>query len=195
MKSVGKKKTKCQTTSATSAILCFRTRRNRAHYADAVTQKHLLIAADVDRRFVDRISADPRFATTGARTTNRKDLRPLLEERLATRTRAEWFDVLIAAGVPCGPINTIDGGVAFAEKIGLRPVVTAGEGAAGVPTIRHPIDFSVTPPSYPLPPPALDEHGEQVRSWLAGPPGPPPWDAAGPETVYSDIDDSGTGAN
>jgi crotonobetainyl-CoA:carnitine CoA-transferase CaiB-like acyl-CoA transferase len=143
----------------------------------------LIVAAGNDAQFrrlcaalgAPGLAADPRFATTGARTTNRAELRPLLEERLATRTRAEWFDVLIAAGVPCGPINTVDGGVAFAEKIGLRPVVTAGEGAAGVPAIRHPIDFSATPPSYPLPPPALDEHGDQIRAWLAGPPEPPPW--------------------
>ncbi len=57
-----------------------------------------------------------------------------------------------------------------------------------MPSIRHPISFSTTPPSYPLPPPALDEHGEQVRAWLAAPrsassdpaapPNPPPWAAA-----------------
>jgi crotonobetainyl-CoA:carnitine CoA-transferase CaiB-like acyl-CoA transferase len=161
----------------------------------------LIVAAGNDGQFrrlcaalgAPGLADDPRFATTGARTTNRKDLRPLLEERLATRTRAEWFDVLIAAGVPCGPINTVDGGVAFAEKIGLRPVVTAGDGAAGVPTIRHPIDFSVTPPSYPLPPPALDEHGDQVRAWLAGPPGPPPWATAQAETAQSETAQSEAG--
>ncbi len=53
-------------------------------------------------------------------------LRPLLVERLGTRTALEWFDVIIAAGVPCGPINTIDGGFAFAEDIGLDPVVERG---------------------------------------------------------------------
>ena len=61
----------------------------------------------------------------------------------------------------------------FARDIGLEPVVTAGQGEAAMPTVRHPIIFSPTPPRYPLPPPALDEHGEQIRAWLAGPrPGP-----------------------
>jgi crotonobetainyl-CoA:carnitine CoA-transferase CaiB-like acyl-CoA transferase len=123
------------------------------------------------------IADDPRFATTGARTAHRAELRPRLAALLATRSRAEWFEALTAAGVPCGPINTVDAGVTFAEQIGLRPVITAGAGPAGVPAIRHPIDFSATPPSYPLPPPTLDEHGDQVRAWLAGPPGPPPWAA------------------
>ena len=51
----------------------------------------------------------------------------------------EWFRDIIAAGVPCGPINTVDGGVAFAEGIGLDPVVDVGEGDAAVPSVRNPI--------------------------------------------------------
>jgi crotonobetainyl-CoA:carnitine CoA-transferase CaiB-like acyl-CoA transferase len=116
------------------------------------------------------LADDPRFAKTGDRTTNRELLRPLLVERLKLRPAAEWFRELVAAGVPCGPINTVDGGVAFAEEIGLQPVVIAGEGEAGMPTIRHPLAFSATAPRYQLPPPGLDEHGEEIRRWLAAPP-------------------------
>jgi len=71
----------------------------------------------------------------------------------------------------------VDAGVEFARNIGLRPVATAGD--PGVPTVRHPVDFSATPPSYPLPPPALDQHGDEIRAWLAAPPGPPPGRAGG----------------
>jgi crotonobetainyl-CoA:carnitine CoA-transferase CaiB-like acyl-CoA transferase len=139
----------------------------------------LIVTAGNDRQFrrlcevigAPQLADDPRFATTGGRTAHRAELRPLLVERLSARSSAEWFDLLIAAGVPCGPINTVDAGVEFARSIGLRPVATAG----GTPTVRHPVDFSATPPSYPLPPPALDEHGDQIRAWLAAPPGPPPW--------------------
>jgi crotonobetainyl-CoA:carnitine CoA-transferase CaiB-like acyl-CoA transferase len=142
--------------------------------------KELIITAGNDTQFrklcevigAPELAADPRFATNEGRTANRDELRPLLAERLAARTAAEWFDELIAAGVPAGPINTVDAGVAFARDIGLEPVVIAGVGEAGMPTIRHPIIYSATPPSYPLPPPGLDEHGEQIRAWLAGPPGP-----------------------
>ncbi|HEY5356096.1 MAG TPA: hypothetical protein VIJ82_00095 [Streptosporangiaceae bacterium] len=50
--------------------------------------------------------------------------------------------------------------------------------------MRHPVTFSVTPPSYPPPPPALDEHGDQIRAWLAAPdPGPP---APGSGYVFPD---------
>jgi crotonobetainyl-CoA:carnitine CoA-transferase CaiB-like acyl-CoA transferase len=146
----------------------------------------LIITAGNDGQFrrlcevigAPQLADDPRFATTGVRTANRQELRRLLVERLAARPRAEWFDLLIAAGVPCGPINTVDAGVEFAERVGLRPVTTAGTGPDGMPVIRHPVDFSATPPRYPLPPPALDQHGDQIRAWLAAPPGPAPWRGA-----------------
>ncbi|MGI5152180.1 CaiB/BaiF CoA transferase family protein [Plantactinospora sp. CA-294935] len=109
---------------------------------------------------------DPRFGRNQDRTANREELRPLLVERLRTRTRDEWFADLIAAGVACAPINTIDRGVAFAEQLGLDPVVTVGEGADAVPMVRNPISFSATRPRYDLPPPGLDEHGEEIRAWL-----------------------------
>ena len=137
----------------------------------------LVIAAGNDTQFrnlcsvlgVPELSTDDRFAVNTGRTANRDELRPLLVERLKTQTAAEWFDKLIAAGVPCGPINSVAGGVAFAEQIGLDPVVLAGHGDAAVPGIRNPLTFSATAPRYDLPPPALDEHGEAIRAWLADP--------------------------
>jgi crotonobetainyl-CoA:carnitine CoA-transferase CaiB-like acyl-CoA transferase len=115
------------------------------------------------------LADDPRFATTGGRTAHRDELRPLLAQRLVTRTAGDWFGELIKAGIPCGPINTVDAGIAFADSIGLDPVASAGQGPQAVPTVRHPLRFSATPPRYDLPPPALDEHGDDIRAWLAVP--------------------------
>jgi len=137
----------------------------------------LIIAAGNDGQFrklcevlgVPELPDDPRFARTRDRTANREALRPLLLERLGRRSKMEWFHDLTAAGVPCGPINTIDEGVAFAEGLGLDPVVTPGDGDQAVPSVRNPITFSLTEPSYRLPPPALDEHGAEIRKWLSEP--------------------------
>jgi crotonobetainyl-CoA:carnitine CoA-transferase CaiB-like acyl-CoA transferase len=130
----------------------------------------MIVAAGNDAQFVKLcqvlgipdIAQDARFARNADRTANREELRPILEKHLRTRGAVEWFDLLVAAGVPCGPINTIDGGFAMAERFGLDPVVTIGD----IPTTRHPIRFSETPASYRLPPPALDEHGAEIRKWL-----------------------------
>ncbi|MEV6266907.1 CoA transferase [Kribbella sp. NPDC051936] len=112
---------------------------------------------------VPELADDPRFDRNEKRTARREELRPLLVERLMTRTKLEWFREIIAAGVPCGPINTVDAGVAFAEDIGLDPVVTVGD----IPTVRNPITFSGSAASYRLPPPDLDEHGAELRKWLS----------------------------
>ena len=134
----------------------------------------LIVAAANDGQFrklcvvlgLPEVPDDPRFARNADRTRNREELRPVLTERLATRGAVEWFDLLVAAGVPCGPISTIDGGFAMAERFGLDPVVVVGEGDRATPTTRHPIRFSATPATYRLPPPELDEHGAELRTWL-----------------------------
>jgi len=139
--------------------------------------KDLIVAAANDGQFrrlcevlgIPEVADDPRFAHNADRTANRDELRPILTAQLARRNAIEWFDLLVDAGIPCAPINTMDGGFAMAERFELDPVVVVGEGDRAVPTTRHPITFSVSPVSYRLPPPDLDEHGAELRKWLSTP--------------------------
>jgi crotonobetainyl-CoA:carnitine CoA-transferase CaiB-like acyl-CoA transferase len=131
----------------------------------------LIVAAGNDsqfRRLCEAIGApeladDERFTSVGLRNDHREELRPLLLARLAPRSTGDWFAILTKAGVPCGPINDVRGGVELAESLGLDPVVLAGD----VPTVRNPVRLSATPARYDLAPPALDADGAQVRAWLA----------------------------
>ena len=131
----------------------------------------LIVIAGNDAQFrrlaevldIAEVAGDPRFATVGARNDNRETLRPILLDRLATKSAHEWFDILTANGIPCGPINDVRGGVELATEIGLEPVVDSG----GIPTVRNPIRMSATPARYHLAPPRLDEHGDEIRAWLA----------------------------
>jgi len=135
--------------------------------------RELIIIAGNDNQFrrlvaalgIPEIADDERFSSVGSRNVNREVLRPLLLERLATRPAAEWFDVLTEAGIPCGPVNDIAGGVELAASLGLEPIVHAGD----VPVVRNPLHLSATPVRYDLAPPALDEHGEEIRAWLGLP--------------------------
>ena len=109
----------------------------------------LIIAAGNDRQFrklavalgAPELADDERFGSVGDRNENREELRPLLLERLATKSAQEWFGILTEAGIPCGPINDVRGGVELAESLGLEPVVMTGD----VPTVRNPIRMSATP--------------------------------------------------
>ena len=54
------------------------------------------------------LAGDPRFAKGPDRSRNRVDLNAILGEVFRTRTSADWIERLNAAGVPCGPIYTMD---------------------------------------------------------------------------------------
>jgi len=127
----------------------------------------LMIGAGNDgqfRRLADAIGApglpdDPRYASNEARVRNRDALRRSLEERLQTRTVAEWRDALVSAGVPAGPVQTIDAAFSLAEALGLEVV----DETDGVRTVAFPAHLSHTPATVRLRPPDLDEHGDEIR--------------------------------
>jgi crotonobetainyl-CoA:carnitine CoA-transferase CaiB-like acyl-CoA transferase len=110
------------------------------------------------------LADDERFGSNEDRTARRDELKPLLVEALATGTTEEWFERLRARGLPGGPVYTVPEGVAFADSIGLEPVVTVD----GIPSVRNPIRFSASDPTYRYAPPAFDEHGDELRAWLTG---------------------------
>lgn len=145
--------------------------------------RDVIIAAANDRQFrslcevlrIPETADDARFKMNADRTSNRDELHPVLLARLAEWSADELFIALNNVGVPCGPINSIREGVQLAERLGLQPRVTVGQGDNTVELIRNPIDFSGARLRYDLPPPALGEHSDEIRRWLATPrhrPGP-----------------------
>jgi crotonobetainyl-CoA:carnitine CoA-transferase CaiB-like acyl-CoA transferase len=117
----------------------------------------------------DELAKDSRFEKNGDRVRNRAVLVPLLTQIFAKRTTADWVSALDAAGVPCGPINTL--AQAFAEpqaqargmKLSL-PHPLAGE----VPLIGSPMKFSGTPVTHELAPPVLGQHSEEILRGMLG---------------------------
>jgi crotonobetainyl-CoA:carnitine CoA-transferase CaiB-like acyl-CoA transferase len=139
----------------------------------AAADGDLMICAGNDgqfRRLVETLGAgtladDARFATNEARVANRAALRPELERALARRPRAEWQPLLVAAGVPAGPVQTIPQAFSLAAELGLDVV----DETDGVRTVRFPAHLSRTPATVRRRPPDLDEHGAEIRG--AGGPG------------------------
>src|SRR6478672_954780 len=82
----------------------------------------LMICAGNDAQFtrlvdVLELDFDERFATNDLRVANRDALRAQLEAALAARPRADWAERLAAAGVPAGPVQTIDAAFSLAETL------------------------------------------------------------------------------
>jgi crotonobetainyl-CoA:carnitine CoA-transferase CaiB-like acyl-CoA transferase len=111
------------------------------------------------------LAGDPRFATNAQRLAHRDALAAELAAALATDTAEAWVARLRAAGVPAGPVHDVAQAFAFAESLGLAPVDETG----GVRTVRPAMLLHATPAAVRRPPPALDEHGDELRAWLREP--------------------------
>jgi crotonobetainyl-CoA:carnitine CoA-transferase CaiB-like acyl-CoA transferase len=107
----------------------------------------------------EALADDPRYATNTDRVANRDALRTELESLLATRSAHEWRDLLAAASVPAGPVQTIGQAFSLAESLGLDVV----DETDGVRTVAFPAHLSETPADVRRRPPELDEHGAQIR--------------------------------
>ena len=138
----------------------------------------LILAVGNDRQFAaltevlgaPELAADERFATNTARVAHRAELKKLLDELLARDTADAWADALSAARVPSGPVNDIADAVAFAQKLGIDPVVTIDDPHRDAPVrqIANPIKLSATPATYRSAPPRLGEHTATVTQTSPG---------------------------
>jgi crotonobetainyl-CoA:carnitine CoA-transferase CaiB-like acyl-CoA transferase len=108
------------------------------------------------------LAQDERFATNAARVTHRDELLEALAPALAGAPAASWVERLGAAGIPCGMVNRIDEAFAYARELGLEPVAPVG----GIDTVASPLQFSRTPVTYRLAPPAIGQHSDEIRAQL-----------------------------
>jgi crotonobetainyl-CoA:carnitine CoA-transferase CaiB-like acyl-CoA transferase len=89
---------------------------------------HLNIAATSNKNFnifcklIERedMAADPRFASTVLRRQNKEAMNEMIAAALQTRTTGEWFERLVAAGLPCGPVYNIKQAFADPQVEALR---------------------------------------------------------------------------
>lgn len=117
------------------------------------------------------LAGDDRFATNDARVQNRHVLIPLLEQALAAHPASLWRDKLTGAGVPAGPVASIDEGLDYAQSLGLNPTIEVNDAAGDAVgrQIRNPISWSPGFEPRTSAPPALGEHTKSVREWLSAP--------------------------
>ncbi len=146
---------------------------NIVPYQDFPTSDgYMIIAVGNDAQFsrlcaamgLDDLAADPRYSTNKLRVVNRAALIGRLSATARTRPTAEWVAVLEAAGVPCGPINTLDAVFADPQVQARAMRVDLPHPVSGtVPLVANPLRFSETPVTYRTAPPTL---GAQTREVL-----------------------------
>jgi crotonobetainyl-CoA:carnitine CoA-transferase CaiB-like acyl-CoA transferase len=126
------------------------------------------VACGNDRLFARLCEAigfepDERFATNTSRVAHADELAERLDAIFATQTADHWIETLRAANVPVGPINDVAEAFALAESLGLEPTTEVD----GIPLSRPALRLDGERPQVRLRPPRLDEHGDDIRAWLA----------------------------
>src|SRR6185312_5182240 len=113
------------------------------------------------------LAANPKYKTNADRLVERAALAHDLEKTFVTRNRDEWVSLLLAAGVPAGPISD------YAEVFGSdhakaremkMTIAHPVEGA--IPNIGFPVKLKGTPQQLRRPPPLLGEHNDEIFAEL-----------------------------
>lgn len=137
---------------------------------------YMIITVGNDSQFASLCSAlgrpqcakDERFATNARRVENRSALVEMITAVTQTKTTDAWVSLMESAGVPCGPINSLD-------KVFSNPQVAARGMQfemnhplrGSVPLVANPIKMSASPVDYRRPPPTLGQDVPEVlRAWL-----------------------------
>jgi crotonobetainyl-CoA:carnitine CoA-transferase CaiB-like acyl-CoA transferase len=113
------------------------------------------------------LNDDPRYSKNSERVSHRQELIDDLAPTFATRTKAEWVDALLAAGVPAAPIYTYEEALAtdhVAARDMVMPVAHPVEGEFR--SLGFPVKMRGTPQQVRHPPPLLNEHGDDIRREL-----------------------------
>ena len=125
-----------------------------------------LFCAAIDR--VDIID-DPRFEDGWARTQNYRELEPILTDAMKTRNTREWVQELEKAGIPCGPVNTIEQAAADPQINARDMIVEVKHPEAGnFSVVNTPFKFSRSSYKVEQASPDLGQHTREVLSRLLG---------------------------
>jgi formyl-CoA transferase/CoA:oxalate CoA-transferase len=109
------------------------------------------------------LASDDRFSTNRARVTHYAELRPLLSERLRTRSRQQWVRELKGAGVPCGSVREVAEVLSDPQLEARAMIQTIDHVTAGaIRLLGVPVKLSDTPGAVRLPPPALGQHTDSI---------------------------------
>ncbi len=120
------------------------------------------------RRFTNAIGRpeltdDPRFATNPLRVTNRAELVPLVQEIMAQATTDEWTTLFDEAGIPAGPIQTVDQALEDPQVLARGMITDLDHPEAGsLKVVSCPVKLNRTPASVRTAPPLLGQHTAEV---------------------------------
>lgn len=116
---------------------------------------------------LEKVMDDPKFATNAKRVENREEIVKIICDLIATRNGEEWLKILTDAGVPCGPIYTLDKIFTDPQVLHRQMLKELDHPKAGrIKVTGIPIKLSDTPGEIKTAPPVLGQHTQEILSEL-----------------------------
>jgi crotonobetainyl-CoA:carnitine CoA-transferase CaiB-like acyl-CoA transferase len=132
--------------------------RTRDGYMNIAVSGHKIWSRFCQAIGAPELMAHPDYATAALRSTHRDRLHVDIERCLEARDTADWVETLNQAGVPSGPINSIDQAFSDPQTRHLGIVQKVDD----VAYLGQPVSLSRTPSRVASHPPALGEHTADV---------------------------------
>ena len=120
-------------------------------------------------RLIDRAAmpSDPRFVSVALRGKNKQALNALIAEALAARTSREWFELMVEAGLPCGPVYSIKQVFADPQVQELRIARSVAHPRLGeIDLVAQPCEITGFDRAIRTATPDLGEHNDEVLASL-----------------------------
>ncbi|MFX1325014.1 MAG: CaiB/BaiF CoA transferase family protein [Promethearchaeota archaeon] len=112
---------------------------------------------------MEDIKDDPKYATNSKRVENRERLVKIIENIIFTKTAEEWLKILNGAGIPCGPIYTLDKVFSDPQVLHRNMVQKIQHQKAGTIKVTGvPIKLYNSPGEIKSPPPVLGQHTREI---------------------------------
>ena len=114
----------------------------------------------------ESLLSNPDYATGALRSKNRDKLNAEIATVIKTDSTASWIKKLNAAGVPCGPINTIDQVFADPQVQHLGMAAPVAGTNQPLSLVGQPVILSRTPSKLASPPPGRGQHTDEILKGL-----------------------------
>ena len=111
----------------------------------------------------DAMLDDPRYTTNTDRVEHRAECVGELSALFAQKTTAHWVDLIVEAGVPCGPINTVADVVSNPQVLARNMIAEVDH--PNIPNLKFPgspLKLTDSPATIRRVPPMLGQHNEEI---------------------------------
>ena len=116
---------------------------------------------------LEKVMNDPKFATNAKRVESREEIVKIIGDLIAAKNGEEWLKILTDAGVPCGPIYTVDKIFSDPQVLHRQMLQELDHPKVGkIKVAGTPVKLSDTPGEVKSAPPVLGQHTQEILTQL-----------------------------